>query len=150
VTLPYAVLLSQDCDIEQDNPDGEYRNQFLPNYLLLPAFLALQLQEGKHLSAFNLKTERIDSTRWKTLKQNKNDRYHFLDSDGNFQVPELVLDFKAYYTIPRETLRFLYPSCYFATVNELFRESLSQRFANYLARIALPDLSTPTIVSPPA
>lgn len=58
----------------------------------------------------------------------------------HLQLPELVIDFKHYYAIPRDTLFRMYPEHYLVTINQLFRESLSQRFSNYLSRIGLPEL----------
>jgi hypothetical protein len=149
VTLPYAALVSQDCDIEHDEPNRETRNQFLPNYLVLPAFLAEEVRTGTHLSGFNLKVRPIDSkTEWQKIIQNKDERYHFLHRDQAFQVPELVIDFKTYYTLPRESFLFLFKSSYLVTINELFRESLSQRFAHFLSRVALPEIPPKQLPAP--
>lgn len=54
-------------------------------------------------------------------------------------MPELILDFKHFVTVPRNVLLELKPQAYVASLGQLFRDRLSQRFANYLARIALPD-----------
>lgn len=53
-------------------------------------------------------------------------------------IPELVIDFKHYYTIPTEEMYEAYKENYLASVEPLYREDLSQRFANYLSRIGLP------------
>jgi hypothetical protein len=147
---PFVVIISQDCDLEQDYTNDQEirgggtcsRNQFLPNILVLPAFLALDVKEGQHLQKhFKIAQERINSERWKPVKQNKNERYHYLPAFLDYQVPELIIDFKAYYAIPREVLVRNHKKFYLATVNELFRESLSQRFSFYLSRVALPELA---------
>ena len=80
----------------------------------------------------------IDSKRWKIVQNNQNPRYHFLKGEKMYQVPNIVIDFKHYYTIPRDELYKNYKNHYIGSINELFREALSQRFAYYLSRIGLP------------
>ena len=93
------------------------------------------------MAALGIKCESLNRERWKLVTQNNNDRYHFLPAFDPFQVPDIVLDFKHFITAPRAVLLNLKPNAYLASLGQLFRESLSQRFANFLARIALPDLA---------
>jgi len=154
IFLPYAIVLSQDCDLHygltiQTNPtdqsDGQLHNQFLPNILFSPAFPAELAKDGTHLyGLFNVVQDKKDSQTWKLIKQNHNERYYFLQAHTDYQIPDLLIDFKTYYTLPKDYFLSLYNACYLATVNELFREHLSQRFSNYLNRIGLPDLKTPS------
>jgi len=148
----YLVVLSQDCDLEEANclitADLECEdsckifNQFLHSVLFVPAFPEEILRSGEHLkSLFKIKTQRINSTLWRPIRSNQNRRYHFLPSEPEHQIPDLVLDFKAYYTLPYTYFLSIHKDHYLATVNELFRERLSQRFSNYLNRIGLPKLS---------
>lgn len=147
IKFPYVITISQDCDLTWGNNffDRDVEkpfNQYLHNILLTPAYPNELVRGGKHLKdLYGFVSSKINSSNWKQIKQNINPRYHYLPSDTNLQVPDLVIDFKAYYTIPFGYIRELYPNTYHATVNELFRESLSQRFANFLTRIALPDLT---------
>jgi len=84
---------------------------------------------------------RIPSDEWRKVCQNNVYRYHYLGNAEEQQVPELILDFKHYFTIPRDiAYRPDFKKCYLATMDDLFREHLSQRFANYLSRIGLPEL----------
>ena len=77
---------------------------------------------------------------WNLVKQNKNDRYHYLAEGPEYGIPELALDFKHYRTVPRETLlECLKAESALGTLRPLYREHLSQRFANYLSRIGLPE-----------
>ena len=80
-------------------------------------------------------------TRWNLINNNEIPRYHHLDRYDDYNIPDLIIDFKHYYTVQRMRLYEEVSQTYLATVNELFRESLSQRFAQYLSRIGLPDLS---------
>jgi hypothetical protein len=107
--LPYAVVLSQECDLEHDfnnrsNTAAPTMDKFLPTILLCPAYPAAQLREGTHLEALKLKMQKIPSEQWKGVKQHNNYRYHLLSEDQDFQLPELVLDFKHFFTIPRAVI----------------------------------------------
>jgi len=164
-TLPYILILTQDCDLEQDfknrcdiensNEDEEKHDKFLQSILVCPAYNAEQFKKGEHLEDFGLKMEAYkDRKRWNDIKGNNNARYHFLEKSSHeyenpdlakisreYQIPDLVLDFKHYYTIPRNVLYTIYKKHYIASLNELFRESLSQRFSYYLSRIGLPKIA---------
>lgn len=145
VDLPYVIVMTQDCDLERDfynrsqiNPTTQ--DKFLQNILVCPAYDATKFRHGQHLESFELTMEKWNSDNYKRIKDQNNARFHFLESYLEFQVPELVVDFKHYYTIPRETLTKMYADHYLVTINQLFRECLSQRFAHYLSRIGLPVL----------
>ena len=151
VEFQYVIVITQDCDLQQGNNilspdikcDGDCRlfNQFLHSVLFIPAFPAELVRSGDYLeSIYKIKANKINSALWKQLKQNQNPRYHFFDSDIDYQVPELVSDFKAYYSLPFNYFIKKHQKHYLATINELFRESLSQRFSNFLNRIGLPDI----------
>jgi hypothetical protein len=141
--LPYIIVLTQDCDLESDHrnhtltPDNQ--DKFLQSILVSPAYLAEQLKEGTHLNDLGLKMQKLGSSLWKPVKSNQNARYHFLPANTDFQIPDLVVDFKHYYTIPKE--RLVTDANYIGTLNELFRENLSHRFSHYLSRIGLPELN---------
>ncbi len=149
ITYPYMIVLSQDCDLEQSNSDRNGQpagiitnNQYLPNILIAPCFLGDSFRSGDHLvDAFNIKQDRLNSERWGYVKQNRDQRYHFIKGQtGDLPIPDLVLDFKHYLTLPFESFILIHKICYIASVSELFREELSLRFCNYLSRIGLPEL----------
>lgn len=148
ISIPYAVILTQDCDLDQgrdylgDLPvEPVESNQFIANLIMVPMFPAEHLREGTHLEDLYLVTQkRINSDRWKHVCNNNNLRYHFFKGDITFQLPDLAIDFKHYFTVQARMLVNLYENHYLASINEIFREHLSQRFCNYLSRIALPDV----------
>jgi len=146
---PYSIVLTQDCDLEQDyNSRSSSENghdKYLPSILLCPAYPANALRLGTHLEDLGQKMQNFTSDPWNQLKKNKLYRYHFLKSFLDLQVPDLVIDFKHYFTVPRDHVyQFIEKKHYIATVNELFRENLSGRFAHFLSRIGLPELPTDT------
>ncbi len=147
--LPYIVILTQDCDLEQDfdnrqEDEAEKQDKFLQSILVCPAYIEDQFRKGTHLEGFKLVMENFNSERFKIIRGNNNPRYHFLQKapDPDYQIPNLVLDFKHYYTMPVPVLYKLYRRHYVASLNELFREALSQRFSYYLSRVGLP-IETP-------
>jgi hypothetical protein len=144
--LQYAVVMSQECDLYQDqqNRSNAQKNQdkYLHSVLVVPAYPALTLKQGTHLQGLKVTCETLGGDRWKQILRNGTERYHHLPEWPSLQVPELVLDFKHFLTSPREDLLQLAKGgAYLASLGQLFRERLSQRFANFLARIALPDLN---------
>ncbi len=146
--LSYLVILSQDCDLERDfenrnDVDRENDDKFLQSILVCPAYNAQRVKEGTHLAELDLTMQRFDSdTSWGKVKINNDPRYHYLKKDGNYRIPNLVVDFKHYHTIRRDVLYELYQTHYLASLNELFREELSHRFSFYLSRVGLPDFKS--------
>lgn len=146
--LPYLAILSQDCDLEWDfknrnEVDMEDQDKFLQSVLVCPAYVAEEVRGGTHLAELKLKMKRFNSDLWGKVKINSDPRYHYLKKDSDYQIPDLVVDFKHYYTIRRDVLYELYQNHYLASLNELFREELSHRFSFYLSRIGLPDFKPP-------
>jgi len=147
IKLPYIIILSQDCDLEramsQLSAESSRLNQYLPNIMFVPAFTDEELKNGEHLNGlYKVTQEKIPTDRMKLIKQNNNERYHFLSSDGELQIPDLIIDFKLYFTLDYKNVHSKYAATYLATASELFRERLSQRFVNYLGRIGLPEFPT--------
>lgn len=145
--LPYMIILSQDCDLEQDfknrnENDSQKHDAYLQSILVCPAYLSDHFREGDHLKEFELKMEYKNSQKFSAIKRNLDPRYHYLDQDPNLQVPNLIVDFKHYYTLPVDFLYKIYGAHYIASLNELFREAISQRFSFYFSRIGLPELDT--------
>lgn len=144
IDLPYAVVMTQDCDLEWDyntRTSVKTHDKYLPTILICPAYLAQLLKDGTHLKNLGQIMNKWNSDQFKGIKKQNNDRFHYLEEHTNLQVAELVIDFKHYYTIPRNALYQVYTEKYLASLNQLYREYLSQRFFNYLSRIGLPDLS---------
>jgi len=89
--------------------------------------------------------KKIDSDRWKPLKNNQVERFHFLKADPTRNLPDLAIDFKHQYTITRAQLYAIRDSKSEVSryrIADLFREDLSIRFANFLSRIAVPEIQT--------
>ena len=147
MTIPYLIILSQECDLDLDfkyRHDTKYDTQdkYLQSILVSPAYLAERVRMGTHLEDLQLKMESYNSKKWPDIKSNQNIRYHYLQDEERLKIPELILDFKHYYTIPVDFFYKKFNSNYVATLEQMFREHLSQRFAHYLSRIGLPTITT--------
>lgn len=135
---PYAIVLSQDCDLEQSDARvarGHAEN--LPNVLMC---IAVPVAE--------LKGNVGGSDIWKRVRSNSDERYHCIEAipkgvDAKVQgVPSLGVDFKRYFTVPTEELleqlrlRVVERRAKLAVP---YAEHLCYRFSAYLGRIALPE-----------
>lgn len=145
-TEPYIVVLSQDCDLQWDydfrnrNPLSSH-DKFLSDVAVAPAYLSEQFKIGKHLEELGLSMNgSYGKEAWNQIVLNKNDRFYFLKERPLQKMPALIIDFKRYYTVDRDSLYTAFGSKYLTSVDILFREDISRRFANYLSRIGLPDL----------
>jgi hypothetical protein len=141
---PYIVVLSQDCDLEQDDrarntPDMEQSKRtaaLLRHVLLVTASAAEAVRVG--VGGKDI---------WKRVKQNKDERYQYLTAVAPAEgmlgsgVPDLVLDFKRTLSCPigellgaigrGETIRR-------AKLRTPYVEHLAHRFGFFFQRIPLP------------
>ncbi|MGB7533969.1 MAG: hypothetical protein WA977_13505 [Halobacteriota archaeon] len=145
IEIPFFVVLTQSCDLEQDFKDRNKsvnvkRDKYIQSILVCPAYFVDSVRTGKHLEAFDLIMEKYNSERWNIIKKNNNERYHFLERNDELGLPDLVIDFKQYYTIPTHILYRLYENHFVGSLKPLFRENISHRFAFYLSRIGLPKI----------
>lgn len=145
LNFPYVFILSQDCDLEGDfstrstyddsldvDNKRRYHNKFISSILVCPAFIGDDVKEGNYLSEIyddeKFFMHQFNSKDFKQIKQNQNPRYYYIKEFEEFSVPDLCLDFKQYYAIPRNYFYSLKGASYVASLEELFREHLSQRF----------------------
>jgi len=145
ICYPYVVILSQDCDLREAASvrSNTISDKALISVLAAPLYNFDLFLEGKHLQGLgidNIETvsKSPQKTNHKNLIQNQNPRYHFLEDNTNVRLPKLVIDFKHYFSISIKYLREIRDENFVHPINFLYREQLSQRFANYLSRIGLP------------
>jgi hypothetical protein len=145
---PFAVVITQDCDCEQDfkvrqNKDFD-SDKIIPSILfceLVPAELLRNRDKGKQKVDINSKV-------WDRIKINKDERYHFLEATLktvdmiNEGLPEFALDFKRYFTIPTEEVYYRIEIGEAKRRSRLvspYLEHLTSRFNYFQSRIALPE-----------
>lgn len=148
INFPYAIVLSQDCDLQQDysnrNEEKNSQDKIIISALIAPLYNAEHVYLGEHLSEIGIKCQHINkkSTDGKNLKSNQKPRYHYITFPDNTPIVDMVIDFKHYFTATIPYLEKL--KCDFVyNVGCLYREDISQRFASFLSRIGLP--SNPNI-----
>jgi hypothetical protein len=137
---PFAIVLTQDCDLEQDFRARSANNRpdkLVPNILFCEAIEADRFRG----------TEGIDRRILDRIRINKDERYQFLQTAAAHEdalregLPELGIDFKRYFTIPtdevyrRIELGEAQRRC---ILSSPYLEHFSSRFAYFLSRIALP------------
>ena len=142
IAHPFTLVLSQDCDLDWDyrfrrNVPGVDDGKEIRSVLLYEAFPADELKIQR----------RLNSTLWQRIQGNKDERFHFLETVPRELervgkgLPELVIDFKQYFSIPTAELyqqieqgqsqrrcRLVGP----------YKEHLQHRAAFYLGRVGLP------------
>ncbi len=141
---PFAIVLSQDCDLSQAWSKAHAATD--PASRPLPCVLFAQMQP---LADLRSGIQSLAKTAiWERVMQNKEERYHFLqavppENDAlDAGLPELGIDFKRYFTIPiDEVYKRLELDgearrrCYLLSP---YLEHLSTRFCYYQFRVALP------------
>lgn len=142
IVFPLVVVLTQDCDLAQDNGNRakEFQNATLLSVLVAPLYNAEQLFRGEHLSDLDLKTEPIskNKTPGATLMKNERPRYHFIDFPTDVPLVASIADFKHYFSAHVTYLESVRKKQFVCRLSDLYREDLSQRFSAYLSRIGLP------------
>ena len=73
------------------------------------------------------------------LGENELPRYHVLRFNGQVAIPDSIIDFKHYFSVNIENLQKKKREGFVCQVCPLYREKISHRFSNYLARIGLPE-----------
>jgi len=147
INFPFVVVLTQDCDLAQDHTfriqSKQTQDKWLISVLVAPLYNAEHVFSGEHLSDIGIKSQPINKkkTNGHLLLQNQKPRYHFLEFPDDIPIVPSVIDFKHYFSVPVLYLRELKKNNFVCTVSELYREDISHRFAAFLSRIGLPDLS---------
>lgn len=162
INFPKVIVLTQECDSIQDYNNRKEclvkmkgneeikTNQFLLSTIVAPLYNLSDIITGDHLSNIkiiengnltdcSLKYERINSEKKGNLISNQLDRYHYIKIDINGKYVEYVIDFKHYFTVNTERIINHKKNNFFVSISPVFRESINQRFSNFLCRIGLPE-----------
>ena len=144
IVFPYVIVLTQDCDLEQDSKVrykkimATTQDKLILSVLVAPLYNIEQVYRGEHLDQFGIKMQMINknSTQGKYLRRNEIPRYHHLNFASEDPIVPSVIDFKHYFSVNVEYLR---KNNFVCSASPLYREDISQRFASFLARIGLPE-----------
>jgi hypothetical protein len=147
ISFPFVIILTQDCDLQQDHTfrtqHKQTQDKWLISVLVAPLYNAEHVFSGEHLIDIGNISEpkKKGGTDGRLLRHNEKPRYHFLEFPPDIHIVPSIVDFKHYFSVPILYLRELKKTNFVCFVSELYREDLSQRFAAFLSRIGLPDLS---------
>ena len=139
ITFPLVMCLTQDCALHTDFIHrADNRSGSLLHLVVAPLFEITSFREGKNWGDVMNIGDHINSEKMKNIKQNNDPRYHYVVFPEK-DMPELIIDFKYFFTINRDALygRIHQRVC---SVDDLFRELVNQRFCEYLCRIGLPEI----------
>lgn len=149
IVHPYAILLTQDCDLDRDwevrRSGAETHHRLLRNLLLCEVTTAEELRTGE--KGGNADMPPVNSSLWNSIRQNKDERFHFLEAAppnldaARRGVEELVVHFLRVFTVPTGRLYRAIDAAHTARRARLrspYLEHLAHRFTTYWARIALP------------
>ena len=145
ITHPFVIVVTQDCDLEQDYRARETRDS--GSHRLLTSILFCEVTLA---TSFKAETPpEIASTRkWKDyIQRNKDERYHFFqkvnpeDDLLETGIGELVAAFRQYFSMPPDEVYLRLEDgnakrrCVLVSP---YLEHFSTRFAYYQSRVALP------------
>lgn len=147
IVFPLVIVLTQDCDLEQDsrirrkNTEKKAEDKLILSVLVAPLYNAAHFYLGEHLSDldYTMQTIKRGGTDGTNLQNNKNPRYHYLAFPQDIPITESVIDFKHYFSV---NVRYLIKKRgdLVTRISPLYREDISQRFAAFLSRIGLPTI----------
>lgn len=143
ITFPYAIVVSQECDLQWDYAKRPEKFDLI-SALLIPLYNYEHVLSGVYLERLGTTMGQISrkekSTDNKNLRRNETPRYHYIDFPDEIDIVPSVADFKQYFTVCIDTLLESKKNSYVCTLDTPFKEHLVQRFTNYLSRIGLPTI----------
>ena len=140
VTHPFAVVVSQDCDLDWDFKARQDQGE---SHKLLPDVLFCEVVEA---GTFRGRSD-IKSDIWRRIKGNKEERYQYIESvpadldKSGKGVPDLALDFKRYFCVATDDVYSQLDQgaasrrCCLVSP---YAEHLASRFFYFQSRVALP------------
>jgi len=145
VVFPLVIVLTQDCDLEQDytvrwSRKETNEDKMLFSVLVAPLYNVEHLRAGEHLSDLDRTMQKINSKAAGTLRNNQTPRYHYVEFPDDVPIVPSVIDFKHYFSVNVEYLKKRKSNHFICKVAEIYREDISQRFASFLSRIGLPEI----------
>ena len=108
--------------------------------LVAPLYNAEHLFNGGHLSDLEMEMQKINKNRTQgtSLMHNESARYHYISFPNEIKIVPSIVDFKHYFSVKLELLKAIRSVHFVCGLAPLYRESLTTRYASFLARIGLP------------
>jgi len=148
IVFPHVVVLTQDCDLEQDfrtrygrknKPSNQDKR--LISVLVAPLYNVEHVYNGEHLSELGIEMCEVPR-RGQTgnrLLQNKRPRYHYMSFPKGVPLADSIVDFKHYFSVSVEYLKGERQGDFVCSIAPIYREDLGQRFASFMSRIGVPE-----------
>lgn len=142
--FPMVICLNQDCDLNSDYRARQITrknsNCQLLHLIVAPVFNFNSFMNGGHWGdIFDVgERQKLSDTSTKKIMNNENPRYHYLCFDSDSGLPNMIIDFKHFFTVNTDCL-YQNIDRRVRAIEVLYREKISQRFAYYISRIGLPD-----------
>lgn len=142
--FPLVICLNQDCDLNSDSRDKLKENSNkdcrLLHLVVAPLFNFDLFKQGEHWGDIFQTGNQYNpkKTDGKKIINNEDPRFHYLHFEEGFELPDMVIDFKHFFSVGTE---YLYNNLdkRVCSLSELYREKINQRFAYYISRIGLPE-----------
>jgi hypothetical protein len=141
-THPFAVVLTQECDLDWDfKARNSEEDPHLKELKLVPNVLFCEV-----LPAQTIRPRIRGSDIWRRITGNQDERYHYLapipmaDDLLGEGTPALIADFKRIFTLPTDELyrRLEFEIRRRGVPANPYLQHFSSRFAYYCLRVALP------------
>jgi len=146
ILFPLVVVLTQDCDLEQDakcrtaEPPPKTQDKRLFSVLVAPLYNIEHVYQGEHLSDLGITGEQVPrkGNAGHYLLTNQRPRFHYLELPPETKIVPSVVDFKHYFSVDAGYLRGVRETNLVYSLPVPYREDICQRFASFLSRIGLP------------
>ena len=104
IRFPLMICLNQDCDLNSDERDKLKENSNkdcrLLHLIVAPLFNFDVFKDGQHWGDIFQTGQKYNPNRTdgKKIMNNEDPRFHFLHFEDGFELPDMVIDFKHFYT----------------------------------------------------
>ena len=155
-TFPMAIIVSQACDVismsQMVESGGGKTTKFMPSILMCPIYNKEIAKRTEHVrEAFDaLKIQKMDSSsdnlfssnEYKVAEKDWHYRYHpiYIRINKKIVLENAVIDFKHYFTVPASYLVKQRKDRLFR-IDDIYAEQITLKYATYLSRVAIPDIS---------
>lgn len=135
-----VLILSQSCDLHREQ---EQEGNEILTVLVVPLFEVETFKKGEHLKEIGKECQEVSTKLIKRYSTGEHERYHIIEiikSDRDkYNIPDdYIIDFRYFFTAD---IKQFTKEKYVMSLEDLFREKVTQRFSNYLSRIGLPVVS---------
>lgn len=151
-TFPYAVVVSQSCDVtfmdEFESGENSLPVKYMPSILLCPIYSKELIAHGEHLKEIYEDINRTliagspyyNKDDIKTTEKDQHVRFHVLKVVANNRtlLDNMVIDFKHIFSVPMKYLRNNRDKR-MCSIEDIYIDQIVNKMAAYLSRIGLPD-----------